>query len=221
MQPAKVLFPMQRAFFQLPLLIGICILSLSDPIKGQTIGHSPSNLLGQIGTIGQQGRINTITTAVPFLLIGPDARAGALGNTGVSTKPDRNAPHWNGSKLAFIEDKGGGGLSYVPWSRNLMNDIYLAHASGYYKLNEGSVIGASAKYFSLGEVRFTDRRGNEIRTYEPREFMVQLNYSQKLGEKFAAGIPAKYIHSDLTGGTSISGSASPGRAPAMDLSFFY
>ena len=34
------------------------------------------------------GQINTITTAVPFLLIAPDARAGGMGDYGVATSPD-------------------------------------------------------------------------------------------------------------------------------------
>jgi hypothetical protein len=47
---------------------------------------------------------NTITTAVPFLNIGPDARAGGMGEVGSATEPDAASMHWNPAKLAFIED---------------------------------------------------------------------------------------------------------------------
>ena len=39
------------------------------------------------------GGLNTITTAVPFLLIAPDSKAGAMGDVGVATTPDANSLH--------------------------------------------------------------------------------------------------------------------------------
>ena len=47
------------------------------------------------------GGLNTITTAVPFLLIAPDSRAGGMGDVGVATSPDANSIHWNPAKLVF------------------------------------------------------------------------------------------------------------------------
>lgn len=100
-----------------------------------------------------------------------------MGDIGVSTTPDRNAPHWNGSKLAFIDEQWGGGLSYVPWLRKLVTDIDLGYASAYTKLSPRSAIGISAKYFSLGDIQFTGRSGSVTRTYKPREYMVGIDYS--------------------------------------------
>ena len=37
------------------------------------------------------GGLNTITTAVPFLMISPDSRSGAMGDIGVATTPDANS----------------------------------------------------------------------------------------------------------------------------------
>ena len=53
---------------------------------------------------GDQDQYNTITTAVPFLRISPDSRAGGLGDAGVSTTPDANSIHWNAAKLAFLPE---------------------------------------------------------------------------------------------------------------------
>ncbi|MDO7740740.1 MAG: hypothetical protein MUP94_03595, partial [Flavobacteriales bacterium] len=39
------------------------------------------------GEVSQQVQLNTITTAVPFLMIGPDSRSGALGDAGVALSP--------------------------------------------------------------------------------------------------------------------------------------
>jgi hypothetical protein len=46
-------------------------------------------------------KVNTITTAVPFLLIAPDSRAGGMGDVGVASTPDANSIHWNPAKLAL------------------------------------------------------------------------------------------------------------------------
>ena len=59
--------------------------------------------------------INVITTAVPFLRISPDARAGGLGEEGIATSPDANSGFYNLSKTPFSEYKTGIGLTYTPW----------------------------------------------------------------------------------------------------------
>ena len=56
-------------------------------------------------------QLNTITTAVPFLLIAPDSRAGSMGDVGVATKPDANSMHWNPAKYAFVKDQDGISMS--------------------------------------------------------------------------------------------------------------
>src|SRR5438477_12384317 len=107
------------------------------------------------------GQINTITTAVPFLLISPDARAGGMGDNGVATTPDANSIHWNPAKLAFVEKKIGFSVSYTPWLRELVNDINLAYLSGYKKIGGDQTIALSLLYFSLGNIDFTDDIGNK------------------------------------------------------------
>ena len=82
------------------------------------------------------GGLNTITTAVPFLLISPDSRAGAMGDVGVATTPDASSMHWNPAKYAFVEDDMGFAINYVPWLRSLVPDISLSYLSGYLKRND-------------------------------------------------------------------------------------
>ena len=102
-------------------------------------------------------QINTITTAVPFLLISPDSRSGAMGDAGVAISPDANSIHWNPAKLVFIDPikDVGFSMSYSPWLRALVNDINLAYLSGYKRIDRLSTIGASLRYFSLGNITFT------------------------------------------------------------------
>ena len=102
------------------------------------------------------GSLNPITTSVPFLLIAPDSRQGGMGEAGAATPADVNSIHWNGSKLAFAEKSTGIGISYTPWLRQLVPDISLSYVSGYHKISKTSAIGASLRYFSLGNITFTD-----------------------------------------------------------------
>ena len=62
----------------------------------------------------QQG----ITTATPFLLITPDARAGGMGDIGVATSSDAFSIFHNAAKTAFNENEISIGLNYTPWLRN-------------------------------------------------------------------------------------------------------
>src|ERR1017187_2071015 len=125
----------------------------------------------QLTTKQLLGQLNTVTTAVPFLLISPDARAGSMGDAGVSTSPDANSMHWNPSKYAFVDKEMGVSISVTPWLRALVPDINLYNLSGYYKLKKNvGTIAASLNYFSLGEIQFTDITGNALNKFTPNEF---------------------------------------------------
>lgn len=175
----------------------------------------------QINTGQLDGRRNTITTAVPFLMITPDARAGAMGDAGVATPNDINAIHWNTSKLSFMEKKGGISVSYTPWLRQLVPDVSLSYLSAYGKINDKSTIGGSLRYFSLGEIQFTDFSGNSMGNFNPNELAVDLGYSQKLSDQFAVGIAFRYIYSNLAGGATNVAGIKAGQSFAGDITGYY
>jgi hypothetical protein len=166
--------------------------------------------------------LNTITTAVPFLLITPDSRSGAMGDVGVATTPDPISSYWNNSKAAFAEKDLGLAFSYVPWLRSIVPDINLVYLSGYKKISDKGAITASMRYFSLGKINFTDISGNAIQTVEPKEFAFDVGYGYKLGNKFSGGVNLRYLNSNLTGGVSVgSVESKPARAIAADVSGYY
>ncbi|MBT4479057.1 MAG: type IX secretion system outer membrane channel protein PorV [Flavobacteriales bacterium] len=168
------------------------------------------------------GNLNTITTAVPFLLISPDSRAGAMGDVGVATTPDASSMHWNPAKLSFTRDDIGISVSIVPWLRELVPDINLQYIGGYYKLNENEAIGYELRYFSLGDITFTDISGNVIGQYKPNEMAIGSAYSRKLSRNFSLAISGRYIYSNLTGGQSAGGTETvAGQSIATDVSTFY
>lgn len=171
-----------------------------------------------------QIQLNTITTAVPFLMISPDARAGGMGDVGAATSPDGASIHWNPGKLAFAENKMGFAVSYTPWLRALVPDINLAYVSGYGKIGKKGLqtLGGSLRYFSLGDITFTDVNGNTIGNFNPNEFAIDLAYSRILAKGFSGGLALRYVYSNLTGGINVGGADTrPGMAFAADLGFYY
>ncbi len=165
---------------------------------------------------------NTITTAVPFLSITPDSRAGGMGDAGVGSTPDVSSQHWNPAKYVFMESDMGVGLSYSPWLRALVSDINLAYLSGYKKIDEVSAVSASLRYFSLGDIVFTSDFGEYMGQQSPNEFAIDLGYSRMLSDVFAGSVAIRYIRSDLTGGQLVNGvETNPGTSFATDVAFYY
>lgn len=181
-----------------------------------------SNVQSQITVDDLDGTINTITTAVPLLMISPDARAGAMGDAGAALSPDANSIHWCAAKLANIEGQSGVSLSYIPWLRQLVPDINLGYLSWYKQLKKRQTIGGSLRYFSLGNIVFTDIIGNVTGQFNPNEFAVDVAYARRFSDRWSGGLAMRYIFSNLTGGIDVQGTPSfPGQSVAADLSAYY
>jgi hypothetical protein len=165
---------------------------------------------------------NVITTGVPFLTIAPDSRAAGMGDAGVAISPDVNSQHWNPAKYAFISSNMGISLSYSPWLRALVNDINLAYLTGYKKLDQYQTISASLRYFSLGDIVFTNEYAEYQGQQSPNEFAIDLGYSRLLSDNWAGAVAVRYIRSDLTGGQLINGVEShAGNSYAADVAFYF
>jgi hypothetical protein len=166
---------------------------------------------------------NTLLTALPFLRITPDARGGAMGDVGVALSPDANSLHFNPASMAFVKDNGAASLTYTPWLRNLnLDDIFLLYLSGYKKLDDFQTISASVRYFSLGDIDFTDAQGGSLGTGRPREAEFAVSYARKLGDNFSAGLTGKYAFSNLATGFQVMGQdISTANAFAVDFGLNY
>jgi len=167
--------------------------------------------------------LNTITTAVPFITITPDSRAGAMGEVGVATTADLHSLHWNPAKLAFLEKSSGVAVSYTPWLAALIPEINLSYLTGYSKINENSTWSAALRYFTLGQMTVTNDAGDQLGVFEPKEFTFDVGYGMKFNNNFSGGIAMKFINSNLTEGRNLN-DGSPteaGRSFAVDLSTYY
>jgi hypothetical protein len=168
-------------------------------------------------------KYNVVTTAVPILLVSPDSRAGAMGDVGVASTPDGNSSAWNPAKLAFLENKKASmAMSYTPWMSKLVPDIDLAYVNYTKALSDRQGISASLRYFSLGEINFTNEQGNSMGTFNPYEFYLDVAYALKLSDHWSAGTALRWIYSDIAQGQVVQGlQTKPGQSGAADLGFYY
>jgi len=196
----------------LPIAAFIAFNSYTVPVFSQTVSVGELN-----------GQMNYIPTAVPFLTIDPESRGGALGDAGVATSQDVNSMHWNPAKYAFIQNNSGIAVSYSPWLRNLgISDIDLAYLTGYLRISKDQVIASSFRYFSLGQLTFTDNVGNTLKTANPNEFAFDAGYSRLFSEHFSGAVAFRYIRSDLGQGTQVEGvDVIAGQSFAADIAAYY
>ncbi len=214
---------------RLKLCIASLLVGLAGAVYGQLVpkckdgkGFSYNPITGQLVPTGERCA-NSVTSAVPFLRLVPDARGGAMGDVGIATSADPNGMHYNQSKLAFAEKDVAVSATYTPWMRNLgLQDVYLAYLSAYKRLDKLQTIGASLRYFSLGDIEFTDENGASLGQGRPNEFELAMAYSRKLSEKFSAAVGAKFIYSNLATGQIVEGNEiRPGVAGGADISLTY
>lgn len=163
---------------------------------------------------GEKDKFNPVSTAVNSLKIGPDARAGGLGDIGAATDPDVNSQAWNPAKYPFCISRAGIAVNYTPWLRKIVNDIDLAYVVGYMRLGDYTAISSSLRYFSLGEVD-----AGENMSIKPYEMAFDIGVSRMLSENFSAAIALRYIRSDLSG--NYSDDTKPGNAFAADVAMYY
>ena len=171
-----------------------------------------------------KNEFNPVQTGVTSLGITPDARGASMGDLGVATDPDANSQFWNPSKYAFAYSKASASLSYTPWLRKLVNDIFLANLAGYWKLgsDDNQAVSASIRYFSLGEVNTSNGEGYTTQSLNPYEMALDLGYSRKLSDSYSMGIVFRYIYSDLGFSDSYAGDQTSGASAfAADISGFY
>jgi hypothetical protein len=202
---------MSSNIFKSMLLLAVC--AAGTPVLAQQ-------------TTQIDGRVNTITTAVPFLRISPDARAGGMGDVGIATEADANAQYWNVGKMPFAPKQYGISVTYTPWLKELVPDIALYYVSGYAKFGRenNQAISGSLRYFNLGDINYTNDIGTPLGTGKPREFSLDLGYSRRFTPYLSTGISLRYIRSAIANGLASGTNGTdyqPGNAIAADVGVYY
>lgn len=202
------------------LLLLILTSSVTTYLQAQC---EPNPVTGELQYPDGTPCANAIPTAVPFLTITPDARSGAMGDAGIAISGDANAIAYNISRLAFAEEDAGISLTYTPWLKNLgLNDVFLGYIAGYTKLDDMQAVTGSLRYFSLGEIQYTDADGDPMGFGSPNEFEISLGYARLLAENLSVGVGGKFIYSNLASGQAVNGNEiQSGIAGAADISLLY
>ncbi len=190
-----------------PIFIALVSLAINSSINAQTTS------------------LKLQSTAVPFMMISPDARSGGMGNLSLGMTPEANDLFGNTAKLSYLNEPKGFLINYTPWLKDLgLSDVYLASAGYYKQLTEQSTMNTSLRFFSLGNIDFTDESGlTTLPSQRPSEFSYDIGYSLLLNDKLSIGATLRYIHSRLVTG-SFGASAinyKAGNTISGDISMFY
>jgi len=200
---------MNKLFLSVSLLFSSAV-ALAQPTGGGS------------GVTQEDLQLNTITTALPFMSITPDSRAGGMGDAGTALSPNSTSIYWNTAVLNFSEERSEVSVSYTPWLRQLTNDIHLSYVSAYGRIGDRHSVAGALRYFSLGSITFTDINGDVLREDKPSEFELTGGYAFKTSDRTSVGINGKFAYSNLTGGLIVGGiQTEPGIAGAADISFAF
>src|ERR1035437_4980225 len=168
--------------------------------------------------------LNTITTAVPFLMLNPNAQSMGIADIGVVAASEyyESGLTQNPALLSRNEKIIGFKFSYKPWLRQLVPDINMIDANFYYAFSKKITLGYSYNLYSQGDISLTDKNGNVIGQIRPKEFYHNLKYAQSLNTNLSIGLGLKYIVSDLTNNIFINGQPThAGKAIAADIGLDY
>jgi hypothetical protein len=198
---------MKIASIKTAICVALCFVAIS--VKAQPNKPAPLKLQ---------------STAVPFMMISPDARSGGMGNLSIAMSPEANDLFGNTAKIPYLKNNRGFLINYTPWLRDLgLSDVYLASAGYYKKLNDYSGINSSLRFFSLGSIEFTDDSGQPLVSQKPSEFSYDFGYNILLTDALSMGVTLRYINSRLVQGPfgTSGNNYKAGNTFAGDISLFY
>lgn len=167
--------------------------------------------------------------AVPFLLIAPGARNGAMGEAGVALINDATAVYWNPAGLAFqfedpeMDKRYEISLMHTKWLPQFnFSDLFYDYLAARAYLEDIGMLGLSLTYLNLGKNVWTDEVGNELGTFDSFEYALALSYATKLQPNLGIGVNAKIVQSNLSD-VSVGAEKNDGKATtfAVDLGLLW
>jgi len=165
-----------RVFRRLPLAIPLLVLTPLI-VQAQTTGGG---------------------SAVPFLLISPNARASAMGEAGTGIANDINATFWNIGGLAYQKNTQLG-LTYSKWLPQFNADLHYSYLSGSTYVPElNGAISGHMVFLDLGEFQQTFENGQPGSKFRSLEFAIGAGYATKVSDDVGLGIQGRYIQSNLS-----------------------
>jgi hypothetical protein len=138
------------------------------------------------------------TSAVPFLLIAPNSRAGGMGEAGAALADDASALYWNPGGLAFQQGQEVS-ISHANWLPAFnLSDLYIDYLVYRRQMPEiDGTLAASITYLNLGSFVRTANDPTPLETFNAYEFGITVGYSTKLSDELGLGLNGRFIHSRL------------------------
>ena len=138
-------------------------------------------------------------SAVPFLLLAPDSRAGGIGESGAGLADNSAAIFWNPAGIAFLT---GSEVSFTHsnWLPQFQLDLFYDYATYRQYIDDlaGSVT-ASVTYMNFGEfVRTSSNSPDPIGTFRSFDAALTLGYATKVSTDWGLGFNFRLIHSRLS-----------------------
>jgi len=161
-------------------------------------------------------------SAVPFLLIAPNARADGMGEAGAGLADDVGAIHWNPGGLAFLRGQEIS-LTHSNWLPGLASDLFYEYLNYRNYLEDwGGTFSASITYFNLGVFNRRDAQNNDLGNFKAFEFAVTAGYATLLMEELGLGLNLRFIHSSLAPfGTEQEQGRGVGSSVSFDVGLLY
>lgn len=137
--------------------------------------------------------------AVPFLLLAPDSRAAALGESNAGLADNSSAIFWNPAGIAFLS---GSEVSFThsKWLPQFNLDLFYEYLTyrQYIEDIDGSIT-ASITFMNYGEfIRTASYGPEEIGKFRSFDAALTLGYATKLGNDWGIGFNFRVIHSQLS-----------------------
>ncbi len=139
------------------------------------------------------------TTAVPFLLLAPDSRAGGIGESGGGLADNSSAIFWNPAGIAFLD---GTEISFTHsnWLPQFgLDDLFYEYLTyRQYFEDIGGSVTSSITFMNFGEFIRTSSSGEELGTFRSFDAALTLGYATKLHPDWGFGFNFRIIHSRLS-----------------------
>lgn len=155
--------------------------------------------------------------AVPFLLLAPDSRFSAIGESGTGLADNASAIFWNPAGIAFLTGTEIG-ITHSNWLPQFNLDLFYEYLTfrSYIEDLSGSVTG-SITYMNYGEFIYTTEDGPESKgTFRSFDAALTLGYATKLHPDWGVGLNFRIIHSQLA---TLSVGEEKGEGVATSVSF--
>jgi hypothetical protein len=137
--------------------------------------------------------------AVPFLLIAPDSRAGAMGESGGGLANNSAAIFWNPAGIAFL-DGAEVSVTHSNWLPQFNVGIFYDYLTfrDYIPDINGSIT-SSVTYMNYGQfVRTSEFSPTPIGTFDAYDMAFTVGYATKLSADWGIGFNLRLIHSQLS-----------------------